>query len=120
MPTHHGSPWLEREDCGNVTIVRLKTPKTIDDEVIRLIFDPIYALTSVGRSQLVLNLTAVHFLPSAALGKLIMLNRKVGVTNGRLALCQLTPPIQEVLETTHLNDHFNIYATEQEALQSFA
>jgi anti-sigma B factor antagonist len=120
MPAHHGSPWLEREDSGKVTIVRLKTPKTVDDEVIRLIFDPIYALTGVGRNHLLLNLQAVRFLPSAALGKLIMLNRRVEASQGRLALCALTPDVREVLTTTHLDDMFNIYATEAEALQSFA
>jgi anti-sigma B factor antagonist len=54
------------------------------------------------------------------LGKLVMLNRKVEAANGRLALCHLTPAVQEVLEATHLNTLFNIYATEQAALQYFS
>ncbi|HLN32136.1 MAG TPA: STAS domain-containing protein [Gemmataceae bacterium] len=120
MSIHHGSHWLEREDFGRVTVARLKTPKILDDDVIRAVFDPIYALSSVGRNHVVLNLATVDYLPSMALGKLVMLSRRIEVGNGRLALCRLSPAVQEVLETTRLNDLFNIYPTEEEALQSFA
>ena len=50
---------------------------------------------------------------------MVMLNRKAQAGNGRLALCQLSPPVKEILETTHLDELLNIYATEQEAVQSF-
>ncbi len=118
MTGKHGTThWLEREDFGEVTVVRLKTPKALDSDTIRAVFDPIYSLVSdMGRNNLVLNLAAVEYLPSMALGKLVMLNRKVQAGNGRLALCQLSPPVAEILETTHLNELFTIYATEQEAL----
>jgi anti-sigma B factor antagonist len=120
MSGKHTSHWLERQDFGAVTVVRLKPPKFVDDDVLRSIFDPIYGLSSVGRNHLVLNLEAVDSLPSMALGKLIMLNRRLEAANGRLALCQLTASVQEVLQTTHLIDLLNVYATEQEALRSFA
>jgi anti-anti-sigma factor len=121
MSTKHGSHWLEREDVGDVTVVRVKTPKVVDDDIVRTVFDPVYALISeAGRTQVVLNLAAVEGLPSLGIGKLVMLNRKTQVLNGRLALCQLTPIVKEILEATHLTDLLNIYTTEQEAVQSFA
>ena len=120
MSTTHGSHWLEREDVGAVTVVRLKTPKVLDDDTSRTVFDSLYGLVDVGRNKLVLNLGTVEFLPSLALGKLVMLNRKVQVGQGRLALCQLSADPREVLDTTHLSDLFHIYATEREAVQSFA
>ena len=120
MSEKHGSHWLEREDVGEVTVVRLKTPKVLDEDTIRAAFDPIHTISGLGRNRLVLNLAAVEHLPSMALGKLVMLNRKAQAGNGRLALCQLSPPVMEILETTHLNELLNIYATEEEALQSFS
>jgi anti-sigma B factor antagonist len=120
MPEKHGSHWLEREDFGPVTVVRLKTPKVLDEDTVRQVFDPIYTLTTVGRTQLVLNLTAVEYLPSMALGKLVMLSRKVQLGKGRLALCQLSPVAKETLETTRLSDLFDVFASEKEALQSFS
>ena len=120
MSSTHGSHWLEREDIGEVTVVRLKTEFPVEN-TIGEVFEPIYTIVdSLGRNRLVLNLAAAKHLPSAALGELIMLNRKVQVGGGRLALCHLSPFVEEVLGTTHLSDLFSIYPTEHDALQSFA
>jgi len=121
MSGPHGSHWLEREDYGDVTVVRLKTPRILDDDVLRTVFDPIYSLVKdVGRKKLVLNLSAVGYLPSMAVGKLVMLNRKLMAENGRLALCHLSPVTEEILDGTRLKPLFNCYAAEAEAVQSFA
>jgi anti-sigma B factor antagonist len=121
MSGKHGSHWLEREDFGAVTVARLKAAKRLDDDTSRAVFDPIYSLVAdVGRSRLVLNLAGVEWLSSMALGKLVMLRRKAQAGNGRLALCHLSPTVENTLETTHLKDLFTIYATEQEALRSFS
>jgi anti-sigma B factor antagonist len=121
MSSKHGSHWLEREDFGDVTVVRLKTPKLLDDDTSREVFNPIYSLVAdVGRSRLVLNLATVEYLSSMALGKLVMLNRKAQAGNGVLALCHLSPNAESILDSTHLKDLFTIYTTEQEALQSFS
>jgi anti-anti-sigma factor len=121
MSKTHASPWLDREDFGDVTVVRVKAPNLMNDDIIRTVFGPIYSLVDeVARNKLVLNLAVVEFLPSLALGKLVMLNRKVQAGIGRLALCQLSSTVKEIVETTHLADVFNIYATESEALESFS
>jgi anti-sigma B factor antagonist len=120
MSTTHGSQWLEREDFDTVTVVRLKTPKVVDDDTMRAVFEPIYTLCDIGRTRLVLNLAPVEYLPSMSLGKLVMLNRKVQAGNGRLVLCNLSRTIQNLLDTTHISELFPFYATEQEALQSFS
>jgi anti-anti-sigma factor len=120
MSEKHGSRWLEREDLGAVTVVRLKT-KTVDDDIMREVFAPIYSLVSdVGRHNLVLNLATITYLPSMGLGKLVMLNRKAQAAGGRLALCQLTPATEEVLKITHIYSLFDVFGSEQEAVQSFA
>ena len=119
MSETHGSHWLEREDFGGVTVVRLKILQILDDAATKDVFDPIYTLSSIGRNQLVLNLGVVEYLASLTLGKLVMLNRKVQAASGRLALCQLTPTVNSILESTRLKSLFSVYATEAEALKSF-
>ena len=112
---------LERADFGDVTVIRLKTPQMFDDDVMKNVFDLIYRLVdAMGRNKLVLNLAVVEYLPSMGLGKMVMLNRKVQTANGRLALCDVTPTLLKVLETTHLTGVFEIFATEEEAVQSFS
>ena len=116
----HGAHWLEREDHDAISVVRFKTPKVLDEDTLRTVFELIYSMVAdVGRNQLVLNLAAADFLPSMAMGKLVMLNRKIQAASGRLALCNLAPAVAESLENTRLNQLFKIYATEAEALQSF-
>jgi anti-sigma B factor antagonist len=58
-------------------------------------------------------------LSSAALAKLITLNKKLQQVNGRLVLCNIDPQIYEVFEITKLNKLFDIQAEEQAALQAF-
>jgi anti-anti-sigma factor len=120
MSKSQGTHWLEWEDFGDVTVVRFKTPKILDDDTVYTVFDPIYDLCGLGRNHLILNLALAEYLPSLALGKLVMLNREVLIGGGRLVLCHLSPTVQELLETTRLNALLHIYTTEEEALQSFA
>ncbi len=121
MASEHGGRWLERVDFGAVTVVRLRPARVVDDEATRAVFDPICGLVEeAGRKQLVLNLAASEYLSSLGLGRLVGLSRKVRAGNGRLALCHLSPAVEGSIETMHLKQLFDVYATEQEALQSFS
>jgi anti-anti-sigma regulatory factor len=121
MSSKHGGPWLEREDFGDVTVVRVKAPRPDDDDTTRDLFGQVHTLVrGVGRRRLVLNLAGPRSLPSLALGKLVLLNREAQAAQGGLALCGLTPAAAKALEDTHLAPLFRIYATEEEAVRSLA
>jgi anti-sigma B factor antagonist len=110
---------MEREDKGDVTVVRIKLAR-LSDEDAHSLFKQIYSLVDdMKRSNLVLNLAAVDFLPSMALGKLVMLNRKTQVAEGRLALCHLSDDVAEIFRVTHLDSLLGIYGSEQDALRTF-
>jgi anti-sigma B factor antagonist len=111
---------LEVEDIGEVTVVNFTDKKILDEQTIQTIGEQLFSLVDEsGRRKILLNFGNVEFLSSAALAKLITLNRKVQQNSGRLALCNIHPQIKEVFEITKLNRVFNIYAGEQEALQAF-
>lgn len=119
MTAAHGGHWLERQDVGDVTLVRIKLARLNDDDAHGL-FKQIYSLVDdMGRRNLAIDLHAVEFLPSMALGKLVMLNRKAQAGGGRMALYALTADVNELMEVTHLDGLFSIYRTEEEALASF-
>jgi anti-anti-sigma factor len=119
MTAAHGSHWLEREDVGDVTVVRIKLARPSGDDNNNL-FKQIYVLLDdMGRRNLVLDLRAVEYLTSMTLGKLIMLNRKAQAAGGRLVLCGLTPAAEEIMQLTRLRDLFSVCATEPEALSLF-
>ena len=66
-----------------------------------------------------LNFSSVEFLSSAALGKLITLDKKVKVHNSKLKLSNIRPEIYEVFAITKLNKLFDIYDNEADALTAF-
>ena len=48
------------------------------------------------------------------------LNNKLQAPDGRLALCALSPMVDEIMDIMRLRKQFNIYPTEREALESFS
>jgi anti-anti-sigma factor len=121
MSETQASPLLEREDIGDVTVLRLKVPELRADETTDALFEQACALVDEShRRRVVLNCRVVVYLASRALGRLVALMRKVHVAGGRLALCKVTRTVQELLQTTHLADILFSYDDEQEAVRSFA
>lgn len=111
---------LEVEDIGEVTVVNFTDKKILDEQNIQVIGEQLFSLVDeLGRRKILLNFSNVEYLSSAALGKLITLNKKVNASGGKLILCNIDPTIYEVFEITKLNRLFNIQKEEQTALQAF-
>jgi anti-anti-sigma factor len=70
--------------------------------------------------QFVLLLEDVTFLDSGGLGALVRLVGTLRAARGDLKLCQLSPFLKKVFETTKLAGVFHIYASEKEAIDSFS
>lgn len=120
MSTQPRRQRLEVEDIGDVTVVNFTDKKILDEQNIQVIGDQLFRLVDeLGRSKLLLNFGNVEYLSSAALGKLISLNRKVSSAQGKLVLCNIAQQIYEVFEITRLNRVFNIQSDEQSGLQAF-
>src|SRR3954447_17011421 len=99
------SSLLEREDFGDVTVLRFKVPMLYSDETTTDLFEQARAVvTADHRCRLVLNCAVVDYLASMALGKLVSLMRKVNSAGGRLTLCKVPPTVQNLLQVTHLSD----------------
>src|SRR5262245_7071100 len=111
---------LELQDVGEITVVNFTDQKILDENTIHIIGEQLFSLVDeLGRVKLVLNFSNVEYLSSAALGKLVTLNKKVNGAGGRLVLCNIDPSIYVVFEMTKLNKILNIQKEEQAALQSF-
>ena len=111
---------LEVEPIGDVLVVNFVDRKILDEQNIQVIGEQLFSLVDQeGARKLLLNFGNVEYLSSAALGKLITLNKKLQQAGGRLILCNIDPQIHEVFEITKLDKFFNIQKEEQAALQSF-
>jgi anti-sigma B factor antagonist len=103
-----------------VTVVSFADSKILDEQVIQEIGDELFALIDEHyKVKLLLNFENVDYLSSAALGKLIILNRKVREENGDLKFCSIKPKIYDVFKITKLDKIFSIYEDEERALAKF-
>lgn len=107
-------------EVGDVTLVRFVDHKILDATAIEELGDELVGLVDhANRKRLLLNFENVTFLSSAALNKLIVLDRRVRAVKGRMKLCCLRPEIREVFEITKLTQIFTIEDNEAAALAAF-
>ena len=111
---------IEVNQTDNVTVVRFIDRKIIDEAPISELGEELFALIeSEGKDAILLNFSDVEFLSSAALGKLITLDKKVKAGGGQLKLCNIRPQIYEVFAITKLNKLFDIREDEAAALAAY-
>jgi len=111
---------LRLEQVDAVTVVSFVDTKIVTEEQIQEVGEQLYSLVEdEGHKNLLLNFGNVQYLSSAALGKLITLNKKLQGVQGKLILCKIDPQIFEVFEITKLDKFFKIMKEEQTALQAF-
>jgi anti-sigma B factor antagonist len=107
-------------DVGNVTVVRFRDRKIIEDINIQELGQEMFRLVEAdGRERLLLDFSLVDFLSSAALGKLITLDKKMKAHGGALKPANIRPEIYEVFAITKLTRLFDIRRDEAEALAAF-
>jgi anti-sigma B factor antagonist len=70
-------------------------------------------------NQLVLNLGGVSYIDSGGLGTLVALYTTAHNAGGAIKLSNLTPRVGDLLQVTKLVTIFEVFDTEEEAVQSF-
>ena len=92
-----------------ITTVTIVDSTLIDSEVVRDLGEELYSLVDeLGHRKIILDCSNVAYISSAALNKLIILEKKVAGADGQLVLCGLTPAVSDVFAVTRLNQRFNI------------
>jgi anti-sigma B factor antagonist len=105
---------------GDVTVVTFADKKILDEASIQELGVELFALVEHdNRKSILLTFSNVEFLSSAALGKLITLDRKVKTAKGKLKMSNIRPEIFEVFQITKLNKVFDIHGDEAAALAAF-
>jgi anti-anti-sigma factor len=107
-----------------VTVVGFLVDRIFDTDEIVHLGELLYALPEeLARTNVIVNLGKLQAIVTYMLGTLIGLQKRIKKANGRLALCQISPDINpvvdEAFEVCGLKKCFAIYLEEQEALQSF-
>jgi anti-sigma B factor antagonist len=108
-------------EAGEVTVVRLVDRRLMDEPSVQELARELFRLVDVEkRGSLLLNFSAVDYLSSGVLGKLITLEKKLRAAGGKLTLTNLRPEIREVFAMTRLDQLFDIRDDEVEALAALS
>jgi anti-sigma B factor antagonist len=107
-------------ETDGVTVVRFNDQRILDAGSIQQLGEDLFQLVEAeGRDKLLLNFAEVEFLSSAALNRLIMLDKKVKESSGALKFCGICAGIMDVFAITRLDKHFEILDDESTAVASF-
>lgn len=108
------------DHVDDICVVRLLDNRIVDDINIHELGNELFSLVEGGGyTKLLLNFEAVDFLSSAALGKLIMLYKKISMRTGALKFSNITPDIRELFTIMNLDRIFDIRQNEADALAAF-
>lgn len=111
--------WLEIRQVGPVTVAKFLQRVIHDEEAIDLVGEELIELVAKGVHSLVLNFEPVRRIATHLLGELLVLHKRLHGVEGRLALCGFTAELRETFSILKLDQVFTIFATEEEALESF-
>jgi anti-sigma B factor antagonist len=105
-------------DIGKVSVVDLSGKITIGegDVVLR---EKVSELLDGGRQNIILNLGKVSYMDSAGIGELVACYKRAKEKQGNVKLLNPSGKVYDLLQLTKLEEVFETYKDEKEALVSF-
>src|SRR5262245_47468126 len=91
----------------------------LDLPAARALEDALNDLCDAGRSRLVIDMTGVTYVASAALKALLVGARRARLLDGDVRLAAMNERVREVFEMAGFDQIFSIHATPEEAVASF-
>jgi anti-sigma B factor antagonist len=103
---------------GDVAVLDLTGKITIGegDVVLR---DKVHELLDAGKSKILLNLQGVTYMDSAGIGELVACYKRAREKGGAMRLLNPSGKVADLLQLTKLEQVFDTFRAEQDALKSF-
>ena len=110
---------LELENLEKVAVVKFRDPKVMDPVRIAKLGEELLELLEDENSEdMVVDFENVSFFSSAAINKLIVLEKHVRARGGEIRLTNLRPEVRDLFSYTHLDQVFKIQENMDQALAS--
>ncbi|TDI12573.1 MAG: anti-sigma factor antagonist [Acidobacteria bacterium] len=103
---------------GEVSVVDLSGKITIGEGDV-LLRETVETLIKEGRSKIVLNLARISYMDSAGIGELVACYKRSREKGGQLKLLNPSGKVYDLLQLTKLEEIFETFRDEGEAIQSF-
>jgi anti-sigma B factor antagonist len=113
------TPRIQVSEEEGALVVSFRDRLLFDDRTVREVSEQLNAsLPNDGNPiKIVLDFTGVDLISSSLLGKLILLQRRVDGSGGKLRLCELSPTVQSVFKTSNLDRLFGLVRDRRAALE---
>ena len=110
---------LELEQVETVAVVKFRDKKVMDPSRIEQMGKELLGLLEGDANErLLINFDNVSFFSSAAINKLIVLEKQVKAKGGRLRLCNLRPEVRDLFQYTSLDKMFQIDQEQVESIEA--
>lgn len=110
----------DHPDAGLVSVVKFKDKKVMDPERIERLGLELMSLADGDDGEnMLINFENVKFFSSAAINKLIVLEKRMRARGGKIRLSNLRPEVRDLFSYTHLDSIFKIDEHQSDSLKSF-
>jgi anti-sigma B factor antagonist len=115
------TPRIQVNETNGIKVIRFKDNQLFDERTVREVADQIQATLPNDGSpiRLVVDFSDVNLVSSTLLSKLILLQRRIETSRGKLRLCEMSPIIQQVFRTSNLDRLFSIDRDQRTSLDAF-
>lgn len=110
---------ITTQQVGDRTILRFGGKITIGQGDVQL-RDAVSHVLDAGSNKIVLNMSAVTTIDSSGVGELVGSYTRATSRGGMLVLCCLPAKVQDILTITQLISVFQVFDSEQEALEALS
>lgn len=110
---------IQLDSVEEVAVVKFTDEKVMDPARIEQLGKELMQLTDAEQSEKVLiNFDNVKFFSSAAINKLIVLEKRMRARGGQVMLSNLRPEVRDLFNLTNLDDLFQIEDEQLDAIKS--
>ena len=109
----------EIQDRGEVRIITLSGKITIGAGDVK-IRELIGTALDDGKTKILLDLAGVNAIDSSGIGEMVACYTTVTKRDGQLKLLRLSPKINDILHVTQLITVFDVFDSEEEAIEAFS
>ena len=112
--------YLTNRTEGDILVIGFRVASIVDRlSVTEVASEWMQELTATDQRKLIVDFSALEFLSSDVVGKLVELRTACMVKGVSLKICCLSDELKRVLSMTRLNAQFKIYATQRSAIECF-
>lgn len=101
---------IDLEQVGNVTVATITIARVTYEDDIKEFGDVLFSLVDERHPMVLLNFEKVTFMSSAALGKIIMMDKRMKAGHAQFKLCGMvqTPDVRGAFEITRIDQFVEI------------